>query len=305
MTEGRQLFQVALLGLHELVVDLLQEQLLLLVGLEDEGAAVALAVLDCEGVLVVEVLLVLHDLAPVAEGDAAEHPGPVLAALLGHDQLGAEEVEGPLDHLPLHREQGGRLLEDELDPWLLDRVGEEEGPLDLADLVPVDDLVEFLVVGVVDVLEGAEDPLDVGEVGVVGGSVLFDLLHEQHVLGQALYGLDEVVLEGELVVLGVGPGLVDEVGEVLPLAEFVEEGVGEGKVVEVLEVEFEEVDLLLHLVEYDPVVRVVLGLVEYGGEKELIQLPDLVHVGKERPCLLPAYYLLLQQFALEIGYHQA
>ena len=153
VAQGRQLLQVPFLGLHELVVDLLQEQVLLLAGLEDQGAAVALAVLDREGVLVVEVLLILHDLAPVPEGDTAEHPGPLLAAFLGHDELGAEEVEGALEHLALHGEEGGGLLEDELDPGLLDGVREEEGALDLADLVAIDDLVELLVVGVIDFLK--------------------------------------------------------------------------------------------------------------------------------------------------------
>lgn len=91
----------------------------------------------------------------------------------------------------------------------------------------------------------------------------------------------------------------------LPFHQCIDEGGASGVIIEVFEVHLEEVDLLLHLLENNPVVPVLAGLLENSHEEELVQTTDLVNVHEDRLRLLPSYDLLVQQGSLEVRNHDA
>lgn len=99
----------------------------------------------------------------------------------------------------------------------------------------------------------------------------------------------------------VQPGLIEEVGEVLPLHELIDEGGTIRVIIQVFEVHLEEVDLLLHLLENDLVVPVLAGLLENSDEEELIQPTDLIDVHEDRLRLLAGDDLPVEQGSLEVG----
>ena len=61
---------------------------------------------------------------------------------------------------------------------------------------------------------------------------------------------------------------------------------------EVLEVELEEVYLGLHFVKNDLIVGVILSCCKDVGKEQLVQVSDLVHVGKKDVDLLFSDYFL-------------
>lgn len=174
--------------------------------------------------------------------------------------------------------------------------------LDLADLVSVDHLVELFVVAVVDLLEHLQHPIDVLAVGVVRWRHPPDLLHDQHILGQSLNGLDKVVPECEQVVFRVDPDALDEFLKMgVMLHEFVDFVLTELIVIEVLEVDLEEMNLLLHLLKDDLVVGVVIDQLEDGREKQFVQAADLVDVGEDHVGLVLSDDLFAEHAHLEVG----
>ena len=132
--------------------------------------------------------------------------------------------------------------------------------LDFSELMMVDYHVEFMVVADIDLLKGSKHSFDIAAVGVIFGSVLAYFLHEQNVAGESLDWFDEVGLQREHFVLGADANASKVLFEVLvAFEEFIDEFIALLEVVEVFEVEFEEMHLLLDLIENQFVVRVRPG----------------------------------------------
>jgi hypothetical protein len=170
---------------------------------------------------------------------------------------------------------------------------EEEFLLDLVYLVVIQDTVQLLIVTLVHLLKQPQHTADVTVIGVVRRCSFFDLLHYQDILGQSLHRLDQKILNGQQFVRRVEPSLIEEVGEVLPLHQRIDEGGTVRVIIQVFEVHLEEVDLLLHLLEDDLVVPVLAGLLENSDEEELIQTTDLIDVHEDSLRLLTSYDLLV------------
>ena len=129
---------------------------------------------------------------------------------------------------------------------------------------------------------------------------LLNLLHNQHVFGQSLHRLDEVILQRQQLVIGIEPRLIDKVLKIFVLHQLVDQERADGVIVEILEVELEEVYLFFYFVEDDLKVPVLAGCLEDGGKEEFIQLSDLIDIHEDGVGLLPANDLLIDQWRLEI-----
>jgi hypothetical protein len=183
-------------------------------------------------------------------------------------------------------------------------VRQQQISLNLADFVSVDHLVEFLVVAVVHFLEHVQHLIDVLAVGVVGRRHALDLLHDQDIFGKSLNGLDKVVPESEQVVFGVDPNALDEFLKVgVMLHEVVDLVLAQLIVIEILEVYLEEMNLLLHLLEDNLVVRVIVHQLENSRKKQFVQPTYLVDVRKYYLCLLFVYDPFAQHTHFEVGNH--
>lgn len=185
--------------------------LLFLVGAH-ERTGLAVGRLDSEAVLVETLVLVAlgrgavlewhQSLQFLVEGGCGVPRGLANACRMRHAYVGGLPVEhGPIppgDYdtsveqvhatvgqyiVGLHTEHLHRLLHDKLSAGSDDAFGQLQQSLQLSQFVAVADFVQLVVVGGVDILEQAQSLLHIGVVGVASGSVLEDLLQQQHVAG--------------------------------------------------------------------------------------------------------------------------
>ena len=98
--------------------------------------------------------------------------------MFSHDQFGVEKVENTLFDFSVHGENWYVFFEDKLYSWFRNGVWEEQISLDFVDFMDVEYLVQFVVVAVVDLLEGREYFFYVLKIWVFRWCQFFDFPHE-------------------------------------------------------------------------------------------------------------------------------
>lgn len=157
----------------------------------------------------------------------------------------------------------------------------------------------------VDFLEEFEDSANIIVIRVVGWRSFLNLLHNEHIFGQSLDWLNQIVLQGEQTVRRDQACLIQEISKALSLHQLIDHGRACSVVVKVFKVHLKEMHLLLHLLKNDLIVPILVRLFEDSYKEELIEPPDLIDVYEDRLGLFFADDLFVQERSLKVRNNDA